>query len=168
MEEQFYIFFPVSLILLRRWAKGYDSICLLFVIAASFAVSAWSAIYKPVSAFFLLAPRAWELLIGAFLAMKPMLPLNNRVLRELAGIAGLGMIAYAIVAFDRQTDFPGLNALFPCVGAWLIIYAGENGASYVKTLLSFSPLVFIRVISYSLYLWHWPIIILSKHFLYAH
>jgi peptidoglycan/LPS O-acetylase OafA/YrhL len=164
VEEQFYIFFPVSLILLRRWAKGYASNCLLFVIAASFAVSAWEAIYRPFSAFYLLAPRAWELLIGAFLAMQPMPPLNGRVVRELAGIAGLGMIAYAIVAFDRQTDFPGLNALFPCLGAWLIIYAGKDGASYVKTLLSLSPLVFIGVISYSLYLWHWPIIIFSKHF----
>jgi SGNH domain (fused to AT3 domains) len=67
--------------------------------------------------------------------------------------------------FGKQTIFPGFNALFPCLGAWLIIYAGESGASFVKAILSFKPLVFIGLISYSIYLWHWPIIVFTKYFI---
>ena len=164
VEEQFYIFFPLGLFLLNRWAKGRDALCLLLVILLSLLVSVWGAKYKPEGTFYLLAPRSWEFLIGAFLAIEAIPALDNRALREAMGLVGLGLIAYAVFTFNAETHFPGLNALFPCLGACLIIYSSQNGASFVKTILSFRPLVFIGVISYSLYLWHWPIIVFSKYF----
>jgi len=80
------------------------------------------------------------------------------------GLVGLGLITWAVFVFNRDTIFPGFNAVLPCLGAWLIIYAGQDGPSIVRTILSLRPLVFIGVISYSLYLWHWPIIVFGKYF----
>jgi hypothetical protein len=163
VEEQFYLLFPAALVLLRRF-KRHESTCLLFAIAASFVFSVWGAVHQPVETFYLLAPRAWELVIGALLALRPMPQLNNRVGRELLAFAGLALIVYAVTAFDKLTSLPGFHALIPCMGACLILYTGENRDSYTKTLLSFRPLVYIGVISYSLYLWHWPLIVFSRYF----
>jgi hypothetical protein len=95
--------------------------------------------------------------------MKAVPLLKRRISREIAGLVGLGLIAWAVCVFTKETTFPGWRVLFPCLGAWLIIYAGENGPSCVRTILSFRPLVFIGVISYSLYLWHWPIFVFGKY-----
>jgi peptidoglycan/LPS O-acetylase OafA/YrhL len=164
LEEQFYLLFPAFLLLLNRFFKRHRGWWLTLAIAASFILSVYRAVHEPPEAFYLLAPRAWELLIGAVLAVSPTPQLQNRPARELAGIAGLGLIIYAITMFGKQTIFPGFNALFPCIGAWLIIYAGESGASFVKAILSFKPLVFIGLTSYSIYLWHWPIIVFTRYF----
>jgi len=164
VEEQFYLLFPLGLLLLIRWTKNRVTTSLYCVAALSFAISVWAAYYRPLSAFYLLIPRAWELLIGALLAMKAVLPLKHRVSREIAALAGLTLIASSIYIFNKDTTFPGLSALLPCFGAWLIIYAGEAGTSSVRTVLSFRPFVFIGVISYSLYLWHWPALVFSRYF----
>ncbi len=164
VEEQFYLFFPALLLLLAKWAKGRLAGWLIFLATISFVINIWATHYKPVSAFYLLIPRAWELLMGALLAVKVFPQLNSRVWREVAGLAGLALIACAVCLFNKDTSFPGVNALFPCLGAALVIYAGENGESSAKSVLSFGPLVFIGVISYSLYLWHWPLIVFARYF----
>src|SRR5262249_37448784 len=84
--------------------------------------------------------------------------------REIAGLLGMGMIIGAVFALTESTRFPGFSALLPCLGASLIIYAGEQGSSFVKTVLSFRLLVFIGMISYSLYLWHWPLLAFGRYF----
>jgi peptidoglycan/LPS O-acetylase OafA/YrhL len=164
VEEQFYLFFPISLVLLARWGKRRTIECLWLAAIISFLINVWATHYRPLSAFYIFVPRAWELLIGCLLAMKAVPPLKRRLSREIAGLGGLGLIAWAVGVFTSNTIFPGLRALVPCLGAWLVIYAGENGASSVGTVLSFRPLVFIGVISYSLYLWHWPILVFGKYF----
>ena len=164
VEEQFYLFFPAALILLARWAKGRMAGALLFLAALSFLINIWATRHQPIAAFYVLIPRAWELLMGALLAMKILPPIHRRVWRELAGFAGLALIGCAVFFLNRDSSFPGVNALPPCLGASLIIYAGENGSSSPKTVLSFAPLVFIGVMSYSLYLWHWPILVFWKYF----
>jgi hypothetical protein len=123
----------------------------------------WLTHYRPQTAFYILIPRAWELLLGALLAVKVVPPLKGRIWREIAGLTGLGLIAWEVAVFTKDTVFPGFSVLFPCFGAWLILYSGESGASSVRTILSFRPLVFVGVISYSLYLWHWPIIVFSRY-----
>jgi hypothetical protein len=90
--------------------------------------------------------------------------LKTRLSREIAGLTGLGLIACAVFLYTAETTFPGWRALLPCLGAWLVMYAGENGSSSVGTVLSFRPLVFVGVMSYSLYLWHWPMIVFSRYF----
>jgi peptidoglycan/LPS O-acetylase OafA/YrhL len=164
VEEQFYLFFPAALLLLAKWAKGRLAGWLIFLTTISFLINIWATHYKPVSAFYLLIPRAWELLMGALLAVKVIPPISSRVWREVAGLSGLVLIACAVFFFSKDTSFPGVNAMFPCLGAALIIYAGENGPSCAKSVLSFAPLVFIGVISYSLYLWHWPLIVFARYF----
>lgn len=164
VEEQFYLLFPIGLFLLIRWTKRRATSWLLLAAIVSFLVSAWATQHKPLAAFYIFIPRAWELLIGSLLAMKAVSPLNQRIWREIAGFLGVVLIAWAVCMFTKDTTFPGLSALLPCLGAWLVIFAGENGPSYVKTILSFRPLVFIGVISYSLYLWHWPLIVFSRYF----
>jgi peptidoglycan/LPS O-acetylase OafA/YrhL len=162
VEEQFYLFFPVTLFLLFRWTKRVNA-WLIVLTAASFALNIWATQHKPVVAFYWIMPRAWELLAGAMLATKAVPHLRNRILREFAGFLGLGMIIAAVSFPIRSALFPGYIVLLPCLGTWLVIYAGEAGGSLVRTLLSFRPLVFVGVISYSLYLWHWPVIVFSNH-----
>jgi peptidoglycan/LPS O-acetylase OafA/YrhL len=163
VEEQFYLFFPTALILLARFAKKGAVKYLSVAVVTSFVINIWATRFSPGTAFYDLVPRAWELLLGSLLALKAVPPLAGRALREIAGIMGIGLIALSISVLSKDTAFPGYSALFPCVGAFLIIYAGENGPSLVTTILSSRPLVFIGVISYSLYLWHWPIVVFAKY-----
>jgi peptidoglycan/LPS O-acetylase OafA/YrhL len=165
VEEQFYIFLPVTLILLNRYARKHLVLVLVLACIASFGLSVWAVTYKPLGAFYHLPMRAWELLIGSVLAVQPLPLLRSRLLRETAGLLGLALIFGAAIGFNKQTPFPGAAALLPCVGAWLIIYTGAAGPSLAKTMLSTRPMVFIGAISYSLYLWHWPIIAFTKYFL---
>src|SRR5215475_11985539 len=74
----------------------------------------------------------------------------------------MSMILLAVFAYKHSTPFPGLAALLPCVGAALIIQAGEAGPTLIGKLLSWRPFVFIGLISYSLYLWHWPVILFQR------
>jgi len=164
VEEQFYLLFPLTLFVLYRWARRFIPAFLLCLIAVSFAMNVWTTEHKPVIAFYWFAPRAWELMIGAILAFKALPALPCRVVRESAGWLGLGLILIAsCFPSIARMPFPGYVVLLPCLGTGLVIYAGQTGPSFVKALLSFRPLVFIGVISYSLYLWHWPILVFSKH-----
>jgi len=165
VEEQFYFLFPGLLLLLVRWKKRRTVQFLLALAIVSFALSIWLTRRHPSVAFYILPSRAWELLMGSLLALNLIPPPKLRPVRELAGIAGLALIACADFLFTSQTTFPGWSAFVPCSGACLIIYAGEEGASWASAVLSFPPLVFIGVISYSLYLWHWPLIVFARYFL---
>lgn len=164
VEEQFYIFFPAFLIISRRWAGRYEALFLFCVILGSFALSLWAVEHKPIAAFFLLAPRAWELLLGSILAVKPPPKIKSQPVNEGIGLLGVALILYAVFGLTKQSPFPGANALFPCIGAFLIIYVGASGTTFLTKILSARPAVFIGLISYSLYLWHWPIIVFSKYF----
>jgi peptidoglycan/LPS O-acetylase OafA/YrhL len=92
VEEQFYVLFPVTLFLLFRWARTRIHAWLFALAAVSFAMNLWTTEHKPVVAFYWFMPRAWELMIGALLALKALPALRNRVAREFAGLLGLGMI----------------------------------------------------------------------------
>jgi peptidoglycan/LPS O-acetylase OafA/YrhL len=163
VEEQFYLFFPITLYLLFRYAKKRISAWLLLLIAASFALNLWATQHKPVVAFYWIMPRAWELLAGALLAMKAVPHFRGRILREIVALLGLAMILVAASLPLKGVPFPGTIVLLPCLGTWLVIYAGESGSSFVAKVLSLRPVVFVGVISYSLYLWHWPLIVFSEH-----
>lgn len=163
VEEQFYVVFPMLLFLLFRWARTRVRLWLLVLTAVSFALNLWASEYKTVLAFYWFIPRAWELLVGALLAVRVVPALRNRAIREAGGALGLTMIVSSLFLPVLHWSFPGYIVLVPCIGTWLAIYAGEAGPSFAKTLLSFRPLVFIGTISYSLYLWHWPVIVFSRH-----
>ena len=84
-----------------------------------------------------------------------------RTVASVASLAGICLLGIAVIAYDKLTPFPGFAALLPCLGAALIIAAGEGGPSIGGRILSLRPLVWIGLISYSLYLWHWPILLLA-------
>jgi peptidoglycan/LPS O-acetylase OafA/YrhL len=157
VEEQFYIVFPLLLAGLRRFGRRITVWACFAICLVSFAAGVWLVQKNQAAAFYLAPTRFWELLIGSLLALGMFpLPGSDRV-RQSLGCLGLGLIAFSILTYSEGTLFPGVAALAPSIGAGLIIYSGQNGATWVSRLLSLRPLVFIGLISYSLYLWHWPI-----------
>jgi peptidoglycan/LPS O-acetylase OafA/YrhL len=158
VEEQFYLLFPLLLMALKRWQPRLVLPVLIALFVASLVASAIGVHQFRQATFYLLPTRAWELLTGCLLALwKPAFRLPALV-RELLGLAGAGLLAYAMFTLDKTKPFPGLLALAPCLGAALIIFAGTGGTSLVTKILSWKPVVFVGMISYSLYLWHTPVI----------
>lgn len=155
VEEQFYFVFPVLLIFLNRYLRRY-AFQALIVLGAAFALFSQ---YKAgeIKSYFLLTSRAHELIIGAltfFVAQR-----GVQASRSFAGplaALGLAMMIGSLFLIDRSTVFPGFASLFPCIGAALLIYAGQT-RNVVSSALANDAMVRIGLISYSLYLWHWPI-----------
>jgi peptidoglycan/LPS O-acetylase OafA/YrhL len=167
VEEQFYILFPPALALLNRFFRKRTVAVVAAVGFASFLLSVWGVSHKPQATFYLMPTRAWELFLGALLALGAFPPLNCRLARELLAAVGLGLLSFAVIAFDKSTPFPGPSALLPCLGAFAILYAGAHGGSVINSLLGRQPLLFVGVISYSLYLWHWPVLVMFRYVLAA-
>ena len=173
VEEQFYLFFPLLMIIVAA-AKRRMVLCIVAVMGLlSFARSLWYFVpeyfFNPVSnaptegAFFLLPSRAWELLFGTLLALMRGKLATGKGARELLGWLGVAMVGCAIFRYDDSTPFPGLAAIPPCLGAGLIICSNEGELCFVGRLLSLKPVVFIGLISYSLYLWHWPLLVFDEY-----
>ena len=161
VEEQFYILFPLALLLLRRWVPRHWPWCIAAVALLSLGASEWAVRTAPDAAFYLPQYRVWELALGALLAAHRRSWLVAEPLRAAATGVGLVMIACAVYAFSERTRFPGLHALVPCVGAALVIGAGEGGHTRMHRVLRLTPVVFVGLISYSLYLWHWPLLVFA-------
>ncbi|MBI1182386.1 MAG: acyltransferase family protein [Alphaproteobacteria bacterium] len=163
VEEQFYIFFPILLWLVHRYRPKAVFWVLAPIALASFALSAWGAVHKPAFTFFLSPTRVWELFAGAMLALGAVPAVRGRVAREVLAAAGVALIGWAVFSFSPKTAFPGANALFPVLGAALLLHVAPG--TVAGRLLSTRPLVFVGLISYSLYLWHWPIIVFTQYYL---
>lgn len=160
VEEQFYIFYPLLLSAVFRYRRAWLPALIWILLAASLALSIGLSPFYPRSSYFLIHSRMWELLIGAVLALR-LVPSSTRAWqREMAAAFGLVGLLVAILSFSDKTVFPGYAALLPCVATALIMW-GE-GQTAVARLLSIRPMVFVGLISYSLYLWHWPLIVFTK------
>lgn len=155
VEEQFYFVFPIFLILLfRYWPKKIVPI--LIVVGLIFlGVSEWQV--GKIGAYFLLPNRVHELLIGvlAFFTLKNYPVQNETTANRLATIGAVAAFG-SLFFISKETPFPGVISLFPCVGAALLMYAGSH-ENVVSTVLRNKVLVWIGLLSYSLYLWHWPL-----------
>jgi hypothetical protein len=160
VEEQFYVAFPLLLSLAHRYGQKGISLFVCATLAVSLAMSIALTPENPRSAYFLIHTRAWELLLGSVVALGLVPPPARTWQRETASALGLLAIAVAVLLFSDKTPFPGYAALLPCLGASLVIWAG--GGTAVARALSFAPVVFVGLISYSLYLWHWPLIVFAK------
>ena len=162
VEEQFYLIFPFLLAWLHKLPRGAMLGVLGCVVAASFACSAELALRNPDAAFYLPQSRAWELGLGALLALNVVPAPKSAWTRATFGALGVGVIIASVQRLDVTMPFPGPAALLPCLGAALVIQAGRGGEGPVQRLLAVRPLRFVGLISYSLYLWHWPIIVFTK------
>lgn len=168
VEEQFYIVFPPLLLVVFRFLRLHATVAMLIVICAvSFAYSVFLVAHQPQAAFFLSPGRVWELGTGALLALGAVPPIRARWLREALALAGLAVIVVAAIVFRHATPFPGYAALAPCLGAAALILTGmphrDQRPTLVARLLSLRPVVGVGLISYSLYLWHWPILVFLRH-----
>lgn len=167
VEEQFYLLWPVILFLLFLATRRRPRLLLIGVAVIALASLVAGVILTPVdqpSAFFLLPTRAWELLVGAIVAV---LVLRGPHLRgwpaASAGWLGLLMILGSSVLFDDATAFPGAAAMLPTFGTALVIYAGAGASAASPTaVLSLRPMQFVGLISYSLYLVHWPLLVVTQ------
>ena len=162
VEEQYYLVFPLLVLLLTRYAPKLLILGVSLLWIGSFGLSAIGALEFPASTFYLAPARAWELLLGVLLAIYPWTMVRHNAARNLMALLGLAMIGFSVIAYSVDTPFPGATALIPCVGAALIIAAGQAGDSLVGRLLSLPPVAFVGLISYSLYLWHWPVIFFQR------
>ena len=159
VEEQFYLLFPLLLILLWRGGRARAFAAILLISILSFALSEWVWRDRPVANFYLIPSRAWELLAGAicaFLQRGRSLPGNG----PLAAL-GLGLILLCIFAYDETMRFPGASALPPVLGAALVILFAQPGTRTAR-LLSRRLLVGVGLISYSAYLWHQPLFAFAR------
>lgn len=162
VEEQFYIVFPLLIVLLRKQQRRLPLILMCGALV-SFCIAVWSVTEAPQAAFFLLPSRAWELMVGALLAIGAIPPIRSAVLREVLSAAGIFLIVVSVFAYSKVTPFPGIAAIPPCLGAGMIIHAATSGSTHVSRVLGLRPIVFVGLISYSLYLWHWPIIVFVRY-----
>jgi peptidoglycan/LPS O-acetylase OafA/YrhL len=161
VEEQFYVLFPAILLLVSGRSKARALVAVSVILAASFAFSVYAVHAGPAFAFYMLPSRAWELMLGAVLAIGGFAAPSARVVREVLAALGVVLIGIGVFVFTSATPFPGWEALLPCVGAALVIYAGQARTG-VTDVLSTRPLVLIGLISYSLYLWHWPLFVFTR------
>lgn len=166
VEEQFYLFIPLVLLGVFHFTSTRKRRILLGLIVTgvfvSLITSAVTIAMQPSAAFYLLPTRAWELLFGSFVALLPSSARQGGMKSELMCWVGLALIVVPCFAYTEQTPFPGLAAVPPCLGSLLFIRFGnrdrDGRQATVARIFSARPLVFTGLISYSFYLWHWPLL----------
>ena len=167
LEEQFYIIVPIVFLLFFKW-RQFDK--LFWVISAgtllSLLISIVGTIHYESASFYLLPTRAWELGAGSIIATSR--PIKSYRLRTIFSVLGILSILFSFILYDRSSSFPGLSAVPPVLGTSLIIWSGVGFGEIsrlpiVLKVLSIRPLVFIGLLSYSLYLWHWPLLSINEY-----
>lgn len=165
VEEQFYILFPIFLMLLARFLPARYFWPTLIAAAISFALSVAALYIDPTGNYYLLPTRAWELMVGSLLAYRRGAPALSPAVREGGALLGIILILGAALVLNDESPFPGYNALWPCLGAALVLGTGHESLAPTRTarILGSWPLRSIGLISYSLYLIHWPLFVFVKY-----
>lgn len=162
VEEQFYIVFPVLLWAALKAGSTTFRMSIIVALFSSLALCVWITPTNSSFAFYLPPTRAWELLAGSLMSLRIVPRPKTRWLKDAMSIVGLAALAYSFVAFDEGMPFPGYIAALPVLGTALIIASGQDSLALGGKILSWRPLVFVGLCSYSIYLWHWPLIVFVK------
>ena len=162
VEEQFYVFWPLILMLVYRGIhKGLFAICTIIIAALSFWLGEKYFTSDPSFVYYMLPTRAGELFVGALVALitiaKIPIQLPNYMKQILATI-GVALLVVSFTMLDEEGVFPGFQAIPPTIGAGLLIFVGNYGRNWVTPLLITKPMLWVGLVSYSAYLWHWPIL----------
>lgn len=175
LEEQFYLVVPLLLMAVFqvRWLRQRPALIAFFLAGSIVSLSA--AVYGvsrfPSATFYLLPTRAWELLLGGLVAIVSLeLIPRSDFLRNLLAAAGLAAILASSFMYSKSTPFPGLAALPPCLGTALFIWGSspDHGNPAIRPpfsarILATRPVVFVGLVSYSFYLWHWPFLVFGSY-----
>jgi peptidoglycan/LPS O-acetylase OafA/YrhL len=158
VEEQFYIVFPLILIMTFHFFKRRLYSVLVVLALLSFFLSAYLVNYDRSLAFFISPTRFWQFIVGGLLALKIDTIILNEKSSNTFGFIGLITLIVCLFLYNEETLFPGVNALIPTLATLLILLAGQHTSTFTR-LMSLPINQFFGNISYSLYLWHWPIIV---------
>jgi peptidoglycan/LPS O-acetylase OafA/YrhL len=162
VEEQFYLIAPLIPFVLCRLSVAGRRAALLALLGADLAFCIVLQSLAPTITFFMMAPRLWEFLIGALVAEYSLPAVRRRWLVELGSAAALAALLLSLFCFSEMNAQPGLITLVPCLATAVLIHVG-SGKPFVTRLLGSGPLAFCGLISYSLYLWHWPLIVYARY-----
>ena len=170
LEEQFYVMWPLIMLLAAwigvkffRGARRRAVVTALAIVTVvSFVFCVVFTITNPAPAYFVTFGRMWQFGVGALIALVPLLRVRNAIGSFVLGWGGVLVLVYAIFTFDGQTPFPGYMAAIPTLGAAAVLAASNTERWWYPTrILAIRPAQFVGDISYSLYLWHWPLIIIA-------
>jgi peptidoglycan/LPS O-acetylase OafA/YrhL len=164
LEEQFYLFFPAALVFGSRISPRRVPLGLALAMMVSLLCCVIVQQFRPTAAFYLLPFRAWEFLAGGLVAVGNW-RLGSRMKMAVSFSAWIGLllILYSMTQIKAGVEYPGIQAILPVIGTMLIINAGKYTGGGLTAVLSRRPLVVIGKLSYSLYLWHWPVITYQKY-----
>jgi len=160
--EQFYVVLPLVIVALRKARPVLILAAIAMLAVASFVFSNWYLGVSQTGGYYMLPSRAWEMLAGSLLAFAPRVKLSP-VVAGAVGLAGLAMIAVAFVTYNALMFYPGKKALLPVLGAMAVIYSSGAGGGIVAKALAWKPVAFVGKVSFSWYLWHWPLIAFYKY-----
>jgi len=166
VEEQYYLIFPVLLMVFWKFGKKNIALLIAVIAASSLALAEVGSTRFASANFYLLPTRAWELLLGSLTAFHVARHADDdsthRPLKEALGWIGVALCVAPVFLYDASTPFPGIYAIPPTVGACLVIVFA-SGRTTAGRLLSTKPLVWIGLVSYSAYLWHQPIFAFARY-----
>lgn len=162
VEEQFYLMYPMLLIIFLKDKRVLIGllVCLMLL---SLLVSSIGVYKSPSATFYLLPTRAWELCAGGLLALTESKFRMKGVLQEALALLGLFLLLLPMFIYSDLTPFPGMSAIAPVAGAVCLIMANNGQLTFVGRMLSNRVLVMVGLASYSLYLWHWPVLVFLNH-----
>lgn len=163
VEEQFYIVWPLLLAFLHRRVPGRIVGVIVGLGVLSLGAQLIAARQWPDAAFFFAPIRAWQLLIGCFLALAATGGPRRQASADAVSLVGLALVVVGLLYIPPGLREAGLAALGPCLGAALLIWSSARQPSLAGRLLSLGPIVLVGLVSYSLYLWHWPLLALARY-----
>ena len=165
VEEQFYLVYPLLLLTITRYLPAYRRATLIVLSAFSLALCIWASHYKPAANYYAAPTRAWELLLGAALALSGTPRIGHRIANECLALASLVGLVLVVHLYKQWTLYPGTAAILPCMATAVLITTGASlRPALINRVLSWQPLVFVGLISYSLYLWHQPLLVLVSYY----